>query len=311
MPQSWQITQARALQSQGVWALSPAFTVGSHTKTTHNTLTGDLQSDAVATETAKNALDGKDGVLNQEYAYFQSMNSALAGRFDSEVPDDNPLQRDVDQISGIRPDSRAAIEERTLKTISCWQKLNAERAAAVPPVPEIVVRGTAAAAYETRWKALPDKRQEREDAAGTWRSFNSIQRKTARALDLANKAWYQAWKSEFPEGTPEGDALAGVDTESGTAMPQVLEIASIVQEGLSLRVTYVPGTGAHASVLDLLHQVEDVQADYQRTPADAAAGNLIGPFTAGRIVRVRTDVGNSRDHSEMSAEQVITIAPAP
>jgi hypothetical protein len=36
----------------------------------------------------------------------------------------------------------------------------------------------------------------------------------------------------------------------------------------------------------------------------------VGPLTEGRIVRVRTDVGNSRDPSEMSPEQVITIGPA-
>jgi hypothetical protein len=36
----------------------------------------------------------------------------------------------------------------------------------------------------------------------------------------------------------------------------------------------------------------------------------IGPFTEGQIVRVRTDVGNSRDPSELSPEQVITIGPA-
>ncbi|MES2921738.1 MAG: hypothetical protein V4819_09330 [Verrucomicrobiota bacterium] len=94
-------------------------------------------------------------------------------------------------------------------------------------------------------------------------------------------------------------------------MPEVLEIAAMVQEGLSLRVTYVPVTGAHASVPDLNYLVEDINADFQRVTADPAAGNLIGPFTAGQILRVRTDVGNSCDHSELSAEQVVTIAPAP
>lgn len=311
MPQLWQITHARALQSQGVWELSADFQVGDLDKPTHNNLAIDLVGLAVATENAKNILDTKDGALGVEYTYFQSMNTALASRFDSEFPDDHPMQRDVDQVSGIRPDSRSAIEERTLKTISLWLKINAERAAATPAGSPILVRGSTAAAYQTRWQALPAKRQDREDAAGGWRSHNSIQRNAARTLDAANKSWYQAWKSEFPAGTPEGDALAGVDTENGTAQPQVLEIAAIVQEGLSLRVTYVPGTGAHATVLDLLHQVEGVHADYQRTTANVPSGNLIGPFTAGQIVRVRTDVGNSRDNSEMSAEQVITITAAP
>jgi hypothetical protein len=310
MPQAWQIVQARALQTQGVWALSPAFTIGTETQATHNAMTGDVQGLAFDTETRKNTLDAKDGVLGTEYGYFQGMNTAIAARFDSEVPDSDPLQRDVDQISGIRPDNRSAIDERTIKTIACWQLINTARAAATPPQLPVIVRGVAQAAYNTRWTALIGPRQEREDAAGLWRAGNSDLRSMSRALDQANKAWYQAWKSEFPAGTPEGDALAGVDTEDGTAMPQVLEIAAVAQEGLSLRVTYVPGSGAHATVLDLLYQVEGATADYLRATANVAAGNLIGPFTAGQIVRVRTDVGNSRDHSEMSAEQVITIGPA-
>lgn len=124
---------------------------------------------------------------------------------------------------------------------------------------------------------------------------------------LLNKASYQAWKSEFPPGTPEGDALAGVDTETGAAMPQVLEIAAVTPEGLSLRVTYVEGTGQHATVLDLLWQVEGIHAEYQRVTADLT-GNLLGPFNAGQVVRLRTDVGNSRDPSELSAETVVTVA---
>lgn len=310
MPQAWQIVQARALQTQGVWALAPDFTVGTHTQTSHNSLAGEVQGLAFETETRKNTLDAKDGVLGTEYGYFQGMNTAIAARLDSEVPDTEPLQREVDQISGIRPDSRAAIDERTIKTITCWQVINTARAAATPPQPPVIVRGVAQAAYNTRWTGLLGPRQAREDAAGEWRSINSELRKLSRTLDQSNKAWYQAWKSEFPAGTAEGDALAGVDTEDGTAMPQVLEIAAVAQEGLSLRVTYVPGTGAHATVLDLLYQVEGAAGDYQRVTADEAAGNLIGPFTAGQIVRVRTDVGNSRDHSELGAEQVITIAPA-
>ncbi|MEO5912708.1 MAG: hypothetical protein ABIS50_00630 [Luteolibacter sp.] len=101
-----------------------------------------------------------------------------------------------------------------------------------------------------------------------------------------------------------------MDTESGTAPPQVLEIAGVTQEGLSLRVTYVPDTGKHATVLELDYLVEGVQADFLSVPVTVATGNLIGPFTQGQIVRLRTDVGNSRDHSELGPEQAITIGPA-
>ena len=64
-------------------------------------------------------------------------------------------------------------------------------------------------------------------------------------------------------------------------------------------------------MLDLNYLVEGVNADFQSVSANVAAGNLIGPFTQGQIVRIRTDVGNSRDHSELSAEQAVTITAAP
>lgn len=310
MPSFWQITQARGLQTQGVWALSGGFTVGNHTAATHATSIGDLFTAATEAEDKENLLDTEVGVLEGEYAHFKSMNTAIAARLDGEVDDGDPLQRDIDQLR-IVSDSRSAIEDRTLKTAAAWGKIDTARAAASPALPAVTVRGSTQAVYLARWVALPGKRQNRELAEGVLRSASSALRAADRVTDRINKDWYLAWKSEFPAGTPEGDALAGVDTEQGGSMPQVLEISAIVQEGLSLRVTYVPGTGAHATVLDLNYLVEGINADFQRLTADSAAGNLIGPFTAGQIVRVRTDVGNSRDHSELSAEQAVTIAPAP
>lgn len=308
MPRAWQITEARALQTQGVWNLAETFMVGACSRDDHADLRLTLTTAAVATEVAQNILDTRDGALRAEYDHFKSLNAAIGSRLDSEVDDGDALQRDIDQIRKISPASRAEIDDRTLKTIEAWKKVNTARAALAPPLPAVTVRGTAVAAYETRWQALPALRQEREVAAAAWREKNSVMEGARRSLDRVNKDWYQAWRAEYPDGTPEGDALAGVDTESGTALPQVLEIAAVVQQGLSLQVSYVPGTGQHATVKDLNWLVEGVHADWQRVAADPAAGNEIGPFTAGQIVRVRTDVGNSRDHSETSAEQAVTIS---
>ena len=309
MPLIWQITEARALQTQGVWALFPALTVGGSSKISHASQLLAVQMQATTTETSKNNLDTADGVLRTEYDYFQSFNVAIAARLDSEVADGDPLQNEVDQIRK-QPGNRAAIDERTLKTIALWKKINLIRITGPPLQSPIIVRGNLANIYEARWAALPAKRQTREDRAGVWRSSNSSLRAADRALDRINKSWYQAWASEFQPGTPEGDALAGVDTEAGTAQPQILEIAAITQVGLSLRVTYVPATGKHATVLQLDHLVEGLHGDFQTTPATVASGNLIGPFIQGQIVRIRTDVGNSRDHSELSPEQAVTIGPA-
>ena len=129
-----------------------------------------------------------------------------------------------------------------------------------------------------------------------------------RKLDRWNKDWYQAWGAEFPPGTPNGDALGGVDTETGTALPQILEISAVTPQGLSLKVDYDPDTGAHATVLELLWKVNGAPADYLRVAANKVNGNVIGPFTAGQVITLRTDVGNSRDLSELGPEQTVMIA---
>lgn len=49
-------------------------------------------------------------------------------------------------------------------------------------------------------------------------------------------------------------------------------------------------------------------ADYLRVAADKVDGSLVGPFTVGQQVTVRTDVGNSRDNWELGPEQTVTIA---
>ena len=53
--------------------------------------------------------------------------------------------------------------------------------------------------------------------------------------------------------------------------------------------------------------------DFQRLTADVAAGDLIGPFTftEGRVVRIRTGVETSRDHSELSAGGKPSPSPPP
>lgn len=39
-------------------------------------------------------------------------------------------------------------------------------------------------------------------------------------------------------------------------------------------------------------------------------GNTIGPFLQNQVLKIRTDVGNSRDYSEVSPGQTLVIGPA-
>lgn len=307
MPKLWQIAYARAAQTQGVWTLNSTFEIQGKTQDVHLTLMEDTLLAATDTETADNTWDSAQVALNEEYSFFKSTNSAVFQRLDSEVPDTDALQKDIDQIGGIVQRSEPTIDDRTLRTVAAWKKVNATLAAAVPPRPAVVVRGITQATYETRWNFLPEKKMALEVAAAAWREKNNALGAQAKKLDRLNKDWYQAWKSEYPAGTPQGDALAGVDTEEGTALPQVLVIAAVVQQGLSLKVTYDAASGKHATVKELLFQIEGVNVEPQRVAANVAEGNVIGPFTVGQVIRLRTDVGNSRDASELSPELVQTV----
>jgi len=304
-----QIVLARAQESQGVWALDDTFTGGGNNKEEHNDMLADVTAAILAKDTVAGELAGKRAVMKTEHDFFKTMNVAIAGRLDSEVPDDDPLQKRVDEADNIRPHSEADIERRVEVTLVIWKEVNDARAALTPPKGAIVIRGVTRTQYADRYSALSGKRIERDEKEGKLTSRRTLERKEARRLDTANKDWYQAWKTEFPAGTDKGDALVNVHTEESSPPPGILVITGVTQTGLSLEVDYDPETGEHATVLELLYQVVGVHDEYQRVPANKAAGNTIGPFVQGQVVKLRTDVGNSRDFSEMSEEQETTIGP--
>ena len=308
MPTYCQIVVARAAQTQGVWSLDPAFTISSGGKSEHASQISAAIFARAAKDTAAGERKTAERAVRTEHAFFKSMNPPISQRLDSEVPDTDPLQKRVDEADDIPPYSEADIERRTELTIVIWKEVNAVRAAQVPPLPAITVRGTTVAQYETRYAALLSKRLARDEKDGVLAGKRSAERREARRLDVWNKNWHQAWKSEYPAGTERGDALSQVDTEDGTALPQPLLIASLTQNGLDVTVVYDQSSGAHATVLELLYKVVGVDEDWQRMPADKAGGNNIGPFEVGQTITIATDVGNSRDFSEMSEPQNITLS---
>ena len=308
MPTYCQIVVARAAQTQGVWNLDTAFTISSGGKSEHASQISTAIFARAAKDTADGDLKTAERAVRTEHAFFKTMNTPISQRLDSEVPDTDPLQRRVDEADNIRPTSEANIERRTELTIVIWKEVNAARAAQVPAQPAITVRGTTVGPYETRYNLLLSKRLARDEKDGVLAAKRSAERREARRLDVWNKRWYQAWKSEYPAGTEKGDALSQVDTEDGTLPPQPLLITSLTQNGLHVAVAYDQASGAHATVLELLYKIVGVDEDWQRVTADKAAGNTIGPFETGQTLTIATDVGNSRDFSEMSEPQNITLS---
>jgi hypothetical protein len=307
MPTYNQIVVARAGQTQGVWNLDPAFTVGGIGKGEHASQISTAIFARAAKDTAAGEVKTAERDVRTELDFFKGMNTPISERLDSEVPDTDPLQRRVDEANNIPPKSEAQIERRTELTIVIWKEVNAARAAQVPALPPITVRGNTVGQYETRYQALLPKRLTRDEKDGVLAAKRSAERRETRRLDTWNKNWHQAWKSEYAAGTEKGDALSQVDTEDGTLPPQPLLISSLTQNALFINVAYDQDSGAHATVLELLFKIQGVDEDWQRVTADKIGGNIIGPFEAGQTIILATDVGNSRDFSEMSDPQSITL----
>jgi hypothetical protein len=304
-----QIVIARAGESQGVWALDETFTGGSHPKGEHASLISNVIFTVSASDVEDGLLAGAKRVVAVEHAFFKEMNVAIAGRLDSEVPDTEPMQKRVDEMY-IDQNGETSIERRTELTIVIWKEVNIARAASVPPQAAVVIRGTTVAQYETRYASLNGKKTAVDVKAGLARAKKSAENTMARQLDLWNKSWYQAWFSEFPEGSEKRAALAGVHTEESSAPPEILLISSLVQVGFSLKANYDQTSGQHATVMELLYKVEGVDVAYRRVKVNKELGNTVGPFLQNQVVKVRTDVGNSRDFSELSPEQTVVIGPA-
>ena len=304
-----QIVIARAGESQGVWALDETFTGGGHPKGEHASLISNVIFTVSASDVAGGLLGSAKRTVAVEHAFFKELNVAIAERLDSEVPDTEEMQKRVDEMY-IDQNGETSIERRAELTIVIWKEVNTARATSVPVQAAVVIRGTTVVQYETRYFSLNGKKTIVDERAGVARAKKSAETTIARRLDLWNKSWYQAWHSEFPEGSEKRAALAGVHTEESTPPPEILLISSLVQVGFSLKADYDQTSGDHATVMELLYKVEGVDVDYRRVKVNKELGNTVGPFLQNQVVKIRTDVGNSRDFSELSPEQTVVIGPA-
>lgn len=315
MPDYWQVTKARAEQTLGVWELDPGFTVQGKTRADFlNIMAGyPIRIDAI--EAKKTAYSAVADPQRDRLETLRMCCVRGAGKMSADLDDDDPLDRDLGRrVFSIDPDdSEADLIKRCKAFESIWTAYDARLGAQTPPA-AFLIRGVALAGfsghlagYEAALGGIETARTQLTEARTSMENFN-------RLVDRTVKAWYRMWKDEYPEGSAQGDALRSqVEPEEGQQRPGKLEIDALVNiAGLKVRVEFTPGGGERATVRLLQVKVVGVDDAFRTvrelTPAEAAASVEIGPFALGQQVIVRTDVGNSRDTSEVSAERSIVIA---
>lgn len=311
MPSYWQITKLRAEQTLAVWALQDAFVVGLKSFDQLTDLVDGYIPLVNALATADTSFSTALTAKQERLELLRLIVVKGAGKMSADLEDDDELDVALGQkvFSLDANGSEADLIKRCRAFLPIWTLYNAR----LTPPAQFTVRGHTIAIFTTTladYEADIEVENQRGTALSTART--ALEQHN-RIVDRLIKKWYAAWKNEYPEGTPEGDALLSqVDAEEGQQKPSKLEIAALTMANATdVAVAFVPGGGERATLRLLQVKVVGVDADFRTvrelSPEDAVAGVTVGPFAAGQQVLVRTDVGNSRDPSEISAVQSIVV----
>lgn len=91
-------------------------------------------------------------------------------------------------------------------------------------------------------------------------------------------------------------ALEGITTGTSMPAPDVIKMNNLLQGsdgGLQVLVSYIPGSGYHATRKQVKWMVEGVDGDFAHSAPLDPSGNTLGPFVVGNVVKVLTEEGIS------------------
>jgi len=312
--QSWEITKDRAQLSLTVWTHhAPTLTIGTQGTTELNALIVRfeplVQLRAVKQDDADAAYRAGQTTLQK----LKLLGTRIPQIIEGQLGDNVLLMKDLKDVYQISPRSEGTILERARALYPLWVRANTALAALTPTQPPItrVLQGVAQSA--AMFKALLDGYTTQVQAISDSEGLLDSTRKDLTDLDDETdtliKKWYKVMKASYDPGSPEYEALNSIPTEGGTPAPDTIEINTVAQggiNGLQVLVTYVPGGGAHATTKLLKWMVVGVDTDFTHSTPLTDAGDAIGPFTVGQVVKVETEATNSAG-TRTSAVRTITI----
>lgn len=305
MQEFWEATHIRGQQTVAVWnAFAPAFTVSTVTRAAHAADVALLLTHVNDRDVQQDAFDDADAQARQNRAFIRDVTVRGPELIDANLDEGDLLKGEVKNVTAVEGRTEEGNLERARKLISLWTRVNAARAALVPPLPELKLGSITVAQLQAAVTNHPTLSQAVKDQDAGLSAKKSQLRQTEARVDKNNKRWYAAWAVNFVPGTPEHDALSQVDTEPGTNPPSALEIAAVVANGLNADLTYVAGGGRHATSLRLLYKVNGVDADFAHPTSAILAGQTAGPFAAGQTVDFKTVAENSVGTTESAVKSV-------
>ncbi|MEN9575199.1 MAG: hypothetical protein RL514_3054 [Verrucomicrobiota bacterium] len=314
MKEYWEITHDRAVPTQAVWGLQPAFELNNLTRAQHGTLTESLPTLAQFRDTAENNLTDALSAKGNHFTKLLNLAIRQPGLADGLLEDGDPLKDQLDKIFAVDADvSEAHTLRRCRLILPFWTDLNTARAAMTPPKLALTLDylgvAVTVADFSTTMNLAIVAQQAESDRQRDVTTAKGALRAADRKLDRANKRWYQAWLKAYPEGTPEGDAaLSDIPTEQGTAQAQKIEILTLTPlADHTVRVNLDPDGGAHASTKELQTMLPG-ETEFGHTIPITGNEMILGPYPAGTALTARTRVANSNPGTVTSTpKSVVTI----
>lgn len=313
MNEYWEITHERAVATQAVWNMKPAFELNALTRTQHGTLCDSLPTLVQTRDNKANDLTDALAAKHTLFNKLTNIGNRVPGLIDATLSDEDPLKEQLDAIyavDGAASENHAMRRGRVL--LPLWLDINTARAAATPAKPEITVdhlsvvinASNFAATMVDGMNAQKTEAEKSRDVTNAKSALRAADRKT----DRGNKRWYKAWLKAYPAGTAEGDAaLSQIPTEQGVDDAEPLEILTLTaQANHTVLVNLDPAGGAHATTKELQYLLPGEPEFGHTTPI---TGNQMttGPLTVGVMVTFRTRVANSNPGTVSSATQAVVV----
>lgn len=314
--QYWEITKDRAQKSLTVWVqYAPTLKIGTQGTVELEALIAQyeplVQTRALKQDNADAAYRTQLGVLQKLKLLGTKVPALIEGHLSENVL----MMKDLKDVYQINPRTEGSVLERARALYPVWIRANAALAAMSSPQPPITRQLQGAEQKVVDFKALLDsyttKVQDTSDTEGLLKATKQALTELDDKTDKLIKAWYKVMKASYDPGSAEYEALSSIPTEGGTPAPDTIEINTVLQggeDGLHVVVDYLPGGGGHATTKLIKWMVVGVDVDFTHSVPLTAAGDALGPFTAGQVVKLMTEVSNSSG-TRTSAVRTITIEP--
>lgn len=308
MSEYWEDIFHRGQQSIGVWnAFAQALTVGEVTLAGHTTDTTALQTKANERDVQQDVVDVARDARDTNLRFMEDLCVRFPRKLEGDLAPTDPLHAEITDLRSINPDSSDTVAARVRRTVSLWNRVNAQRAAAVPPLPAFTVGGTLVAALDAALTSQNTLLQNIENERGKLTQKRESLRALAEKVDRNNKRWYAAWEGEFAAGSAERAALSQIDTGGQTPAPDALEINTAVAQPPDLvAVTYVAGGGNNATSFKLLWKIETVDADFTHEAVLNLTGQTVSvPGASGKTVSFKARATNSTGNTDSAVKTVV------